>query len=360
MKQEIFDNLSRTAQEQYLLQQEILDGKFGPPDTPFLTTRSLAEQRQVSLVTAHNILVGLCEGGYVQLRGKRYYLSHAQLMEDRKCQSNIIGMLVPHLNNEFFSSLSDAVVESLRQKGYETLVVSATYSPDEVAKILQLFQNLSVAGIVSCVPTTIALYRNISVPCVFLGHSLDNSKCSSVQVNSFAISQKVARHLMKQGYREFMYIGTRNCSLANDIRFIGFQMQLKQNGFDLSPANTLQVSHESHADDGLLMEQLEQHTNPVGIFCYHDLIAAQLYRICKALGKRIPQDVGIVGFDDLSVATTLTPPLTTVQYRIGSMADMTAKLLLDNIQSRNTPYDNYYVEPNLVIRKSTDLRGSRS
>lgn len=361
MEQEVFENLSRTAQEQYLLQQEILDGKYGAPDTAFLTTRALAEQRQVSLVTAHNILVGLCAEGYVQLRGKRYYLSHARLMEDRKRQSNIIGMLVPHLNNEFFSSLADAVVESLRQKGYEVLVVSASYDPEKVKKLLQLFRDLSVAGIVSCVPTageSEGLYRNISVPGVFLGHALDNSKRSSVQVNSFVVSQKVARHLMEQGYREFIYVGTRNRSLEDDVRFTGFQMQLKQNGFDLSPSNTLQVSSESRSDDGLLMAMLERHTNPVGIFCYHDLIAAQLYRVCKALGKRIPADVGIVGFDDLSVATTLTPPLTTVQYRITSMADMTVKLLLDSIHCPNTPYDNYYVEPNLVIRKSTDLSGA--
>lgn len=363
MNNEVFENLSRAAQEQYLLQEEILKGKYGDPGSPFMTTRALAEQRQVSVVTAHNILVGLCAEGYVQLRGKKYYLSHAQLAQDRSWQSNIIGMLVPHLNNEFFSSLTDAVVDSLRQKGYETLVVSTTYDPPEERKVLRLFQNLSVAGIISCVPTpeeNRTIYRSFPAPCVFLGHALDNSKRSSVQVNSFAISQKVARHLMEEGYREFLYVGSRNRSLENDIRFTGFQMQLKQNGFDLGPSNTIQVSSESHADDGLLTELLSRQTRSVGIYCYHDLIAAQLYRVSKSLGLRIPQDVGIVGFDDLSVATTLTPPLTTVQYRIGSMADMTVKLLLDSIRSPDTPYDNYYVEPNLVIRQSTDLSGSRS
>lgn len=362
MKNEVFENLSRAAQEQYLIQEEILKGRYGEPGSPFMTTRALAEQRQVSVVTAHNILVGLCAEGYVQLQGKKYYLSHAKLAEDRSRQSRIIGMLVPHLNNEFFSSLTDAVVDSLRQKGYETLVVSTTYEPEAERKVLQLFQNLSVAGIVSCVPTpeeNRSLYRSFPVPCVFLGHALDNSKRSSVQVNSFAVSQKVARHLMEEGYRQFLYIGSRNRSLENDIRFTGFQMQLKQNGFELNPSDTLQVSNESRADDGLLMELLERQTQSVGIFCYHDLIAAQLYRVCKTLGKRIPQDVGIVGFDDLSVATTLTPPLTTVQYRIGSMADMTVKLLLDSIRSPDTPYDNYYVEPNLVIRQSTGLSGAQ-
>lgn len=158
------------------------------------------------------------------------------------------------------------------------------------------------------------------------------------------------------GYRRFLYIGSRSRSLENDIRFTGFQMQLKQSGFDLE---ALQVSSDSSADDVLLAHTLEGISQSVGIFCYHDLIAARVYRCCKSLGKRIPQDVGIVGFDDLSVATTLSPPLTTVQYRIGSMAEMTVKLMLDSIQDPNTPYDNYYVEPNLVIRGSSTLSGIR-
>lgn len=359
MTEEVFANLSRTAQEQYLLQNEILQGKYGPPGAPFMTTRALAEQRQVSVVTAHNILVGLCSTGYLELRGKKYCLTHEKLMEDHKRHSNIIGMLVPQLNNEFFSSLADSVVESFRQKGYEVLILNATYAPEEEQRLFQLLLHLSVAGIVSCIPTVpenVSLYRNCPVPCVLLGHALDHSKCSSVQVNSFAISQKVAKHLVDMGYRRFLYIGSRSRSLENDIRFTGFQMQLKQSGFDLE---ALQVSSDSCADDVLLTHTLEAVSQSVGIFCYHDLIAARVYRCCKSLGKHIPQDVGIVGFDNLSVATTLSPPLTTVQYRIGSMAEMTVKLMLDSIQDPNTPYDNYYVEPNLVIRGSSALSGIR-
>lgn len=362
MTNEVFANLSRAAQEQYLIQKEILQGKYGQPGHVFMTTRALAEQRQVSVVTAHNILTGLCAAGYLELRGKKYHLAHSQLMEDHNNLTKIIGMVVPHLNNEFFSSLTDAVILSARQKGYEVLVVATAYSPIEEKKVFQLLLNLPVAGIVNCVSTpqeNKSLYRNCPIPCVLLGHSLDGCKRSSVQVNSFAVSQKVARHLLEGGYREFLYIGTKNRLLENDIRFTGFQMELKQHGYALDDQHTLQVSTEPQMDDVQLTHILEDYTQPIGVFCYHDLIAAQVYRACKKLGRRIPEDVGVVGFDDLSVATSLSPPLTTVQYRIASMADMTMKLLLDSIQFSNTSYDNYYVEPNLVIRESSSLSVSK-
>lgn len=357
MENAIFESLPRSAQEQYLLQQEIVAGKYGKPGSPFMTTRALAELRQVSVVTAHNILSGLCDGGYLELRGKRYYLSHAGIVERQSRCTNVIGMLVPQLN-EYFSSLAEAVADSLRKQNYEVLILNTAYSPSEERKLFQLLQHISAAGIISCVPIAPenkALYRDCPTPCVLLGHALDGSKRSSVQVNSFTISQKAAKHLIEEGYREFLYLGSRSCPLETDVRFAGFQMQLKQHGFVLDDRNTLQVSSRNRADDALIAALLEQHREPVGIFCYHDLIAAQLYHVCRRLGKQIPMDVGVVGFDDLSVATALSPPLTTIQYRIGSMADMAVNLILDNIQNPNTPYDNYYVEPNLIIRKSSAL-----
>lgn len=360
MNNDLFANLSRSAQEQYLIQEEILQGKFGHPGEVFMTTRALAELRQVSVVTAHNILTGLCAAGFLELRGKKYYLNHAKLMETHNSQTNIIGLMIPQLNNEFYSSLSDAVIETCRQKGYQVLVLSTSYSTAEEKRVLELMQHLNVAGIINCTPSppeSEVLYRNCPIPCIYLGHALENSKKTSVQVNSFSISQRVARHLIDEGYRKFLYIGTKNLPLESDIRFMAFQMELKANGFLLENRNTLRLSSDGRSDDGRLLQLIKNQDEPVGIFCYHDLLAVQVYRICNLLNKRIPEDVGVVGFDDLSIATSLSPPLTTIQYRIASMADMTVNMLLASIRSSNEPYDNYYVEPNLVIRGSSILSG---
>ena len=97
---------------------------------------------------------------------------------------------------------------------------------------------------------------------------------------------------------------------------------------------------------------MNKHKEPVGIFCYHDLIAAQLYRICYTLGKQIPKDLGIVGFDNLSIATA---PLTSVHYQVQTMAEIALNQLFANIKDPNSAYDNYYVEPILIERKSSIL-----
>ena len=360
MNEELFANLSRSAQEQYLIQDEILRGHYGQPGDVFLTTRALAEQRRVSVVTAHNILAGLCSAGYIELRGKRYYLSHSELLQARNNQARVIGLIVPQINNEFYSSLAEAVVETAGKHGYRVLLMSSSYSPAMERRVFQTLVNLNVAGIINCVPTpseNLHIYLNCPLPCVMLGHSLDKSKISSVQVNSFSISQKVAQNLIEEGYKRFIYIGTKNLVPEHDIRFTAFRLELRQRGYELDEDSIFRLSSDSFDEEARLSRRLVEIEEPVGIFCYHDLLAVQVYRLCSRLSLSIPEDVGVVGFDDLSVASSLTPPLTTVQYRIATMADMAITLLLTKIKTPSAPYDNYYIEPNLIIRKSAALSG---
>lgn len=363
MGTDMFSKLSLSAQEQTLIQDEILKGKYGQPGEAFLTTRALAEERHVSVVTAHNILVGLSEAGYISLRGKRYYLSHGELIKALNSRANVIGMIVPQFNNEFYSSLCDAVVEIARKNDFRVLLTSTGYSSLEERRAVQSFVDQKVAGIINCLPTPNEndyLFRSCPLPCVLLGHSLDKSQISSVQVNSFSISQKVAQNLIEEGYESFIYIGTTTLKPENDIRFTAFKMELRQRGFDLPPSSVFHLSSSaSTPDEVLLTQRLKAQNEPVGIFCYHDLLAVRLYRLCRKLGKRIPEDVGVIGFDDLSVATSLYPPLTTVQYRIGTMADMAMNQLLARIKSPSSPYDNYYIEPNLIIRRSASLSSGK-
>ncbi len=358
MDKTFLTKMKRSTYEQYLLQDEILKGKYGLPGEPFMTTQKLAESRGVSLVTAHNIMSGLCDAGYIELKGKKYYLSYSEQAKHLEIREKVIGLILPHINNEFFSSIADNVIRLARQKGYRVLVMNTSYSAAEEKEILTLFKELGVAGIISCTPTdpeNVPIYRDFTIPCIFLAHSDDSSHKSSVQVNNFPVSQKIAQHLIDQGYRSFLYIGTQHIQIENDIRYIAFQTKLNQEGFSLNKENIILFSQNDKLDTKLLTSALEGQTEPIGVFCYHDLIAVQLYRICSKIGKRIPEDVGVVGFDDLSVSTCLYPPLTTVRYRITSMADTALKLLFEKIKNPDNSYDNYYIEPSLIIRKSTDL-----
>lgn len=358
MGDSLLDNLSLAAKEQAVIQEEILNGNYGKPGDVFLTTRALAEQRHISLVTAHNVLSALTDAKYIELRGKRYFLSHEQLLHDRRVQNNVIGLILSQINNEFYSSISENIVKAAAKAGYRVIIMYAAYSSAEERVVVSSMARYKVAGIINCVhtpPENLKVYENSNIPCVMVGHSLDNSKISSVQVNSFSISGKVAQYLADEGYKRFLYIGTKILQPDEDERRAAFSIGLRQNGYQLRHDDVFRLGTSSKDNTSVLEQRLKQIDEPVGIFCFHDLLAAQVYRICSSIGKKIPSDVGIVGFDDLSIATSLYPTLTTVQYRTETMAEMAVSLLIKKIKSSSAHYDNYYIEPNLVIRGSARL-----
>ena len=358
MEDDIVMSLPRAAQEQYLVGQELVRGDYGRPGEGFMTTRALAQRRGVSIVTAQHIMVGLREQGLIELRGKKYYLSYERQAREHDDRTKLIGVLVPNIKNEFYGAMIKAMKVQALKAGYRVIAMDTAYSREQERTALGLFAHFGVAGVVSspvAVPEGREIYRDCPIPCVLLSHTLEGAKRSSVQVNSFPVAQKIAKHLVEQGYRRFLYLGTKMSRLVDDDRFLGFQAGLRQEGYELADSDILQMPQGYRSAEPVLRQMLERQTEPVGVFCYHDLIAAELCRVCYRLGRSIPLDVGVVGFDDLPIATSVYPTLTTVQYRITSMADMALQLLFKEIRTGEHKYDNYYVDPNLVVRESTTL-----
>ncbi|MEG2252518.1 MAG: substrate-binding domain-containing protein [Clostridia bacterium] len=362
MDDSIVMDLPRASQEKYLIQDEMLQGRYGAPGAPFMTTRELAAQRGVSLVTAQHIMVKLRDDGFIELRGKKYFLSYGEQAKKFDDRSKIIGLLITNLQNEYQGMIAKAIKTLAEREGYRILVMDTAYSREEERKAMELMVDLGVAGILSCpapTPEDGTLYRDCPVPCVLLTHSIKGTKRSSVLVNSFPMAQRIAKHLVEQGYRKFFYLGTQTLRLLEDERCVGFRTGLQREGFALDAADVIQIPQNYKEAAPTLTEMLSRQTEPVGVFCYHDLIAAELYRVCYGIGKKIPDDVGIVGFDDLPVATSIYPSLTTVQYRIMSMAEIALQQLLKEVQTGHHKYDTYYVEPNLIARESTALKNVR-
>ncbi len=358
MNEDLVMRLPRAVQEQYLIREEILKGDYGEPGAPFLTTRALAQRRGVSVVTAQHIMVGLRQEGLIELRGKKYVLAHEELVLEQQVYRKIIGILVPDIHNEFHAAMAKAVKTLAEERGYRAIIMDTGYSCAQEADAVQALVHFGVAGIISTpadVQQDPQLYRSCPVPCVLIAHAVEGSQCSSVQVSSFQVTQKIARHLVEQGYRHFAYLGTQAMRLVQDDRFSGFSTGLKCEGYELFGRDVLQLPQDMQTAELLLYPLLEQAREPLAVFCYHDLIAAALCRVCHRLGKRIPEDVGIVGFDDLPIATSVFPSLTTVRYRITSMAEIALQQLMREIRGQTAEHDNYYVEPTLIKRESTAL-----
>ena len=239
-------------------------------------------------------------------------------------------------------------------------MIVMTSGGDSLAEreILDEFLNLGVSGIFTC-PGKVNVYENCVLPVVYLGRSIVGG--NAVQVNNKSAGAQMASHLVSQGYRHFLYIGTDALPAEQDYRMIGFAAQLVAEGYKLLPEDIFTIHTTDPVKDGqihLIRQRILTTEGPVGIFCYHDLLAFGILDLCRRSGIDVPTKAGVAGFDDLQSADYMGNCLTTISYRYDLMAERAAELMMELLaEPKPILHRDIYVNQAITVRASTLLSG---
>ena len=354
---------------------DIQSGAFGLAGERFLTIRDLAKRFSVSLESACNIMAALSERKLVRLYGKNYYVTNGYVPSAtplgsllRQTRRPLLGMLVKNIDNPFFSSLAKELSEAAHRVGYR-LIVSSGESTKREAEMLEEFLALGVSGVFTCPgseATPNEAYATYPLPLVSLGRELPFANCDNVLVDNYSAGVQVAKHLLSIGCETFAYIGLRNF-LKKDPRLQGFIDRLAREGATLPEEHIITVGKREDGSidvdsmSGSFNQLLHRLTDgkKVGLFCYHDLLGVEAMRLIKRHNKinthhlTIPEDICVVGFDDLPIASAITPPLTTVSYRYATIAEISMEIMKDYIENAAHQTARHEVKSSLIVRDST-------
>ena len=175
-------------------------------------------------------------------------------------------------------------------------------------------------------------------------------------------AQLAVEHLLQLGHRSIGYLGTSNRPRSNRQRLLGYQSKLvaaymphRDEWIVISPGND--ASHEEDVAAGQTSLPSLLDTGVTAIFCYNDMIAAGVLIACRERGIAVPEELSVIGFDNIKMASYLTPPLTTIHQPKIEMGRLATQVLLDLLQNR--PVQNYVLPPALIPRASTALLAHR-
>ena len=350
------------------------DGAFGGPGTPFLTARRLVGIHGVSLDSAMSILSSLRKRRLIRLDGNRYYVSTGFVPpstpygERLSCtRRGYLGMIVNSVDNPFFSSIAKELSNYAAQARYPLLIADTGNQPERDAALIDRFVENGALGIFAAPSIAVdpGIYACCPLPLVSLGRDLGIPNSDAVTADNRAAGRQVADHLWEIGCTRFAYVGIQRY-LHEDPRLYGFAEQLRTRGADLMDNAVLAADYQM--DGGLNYEGISGllgsllHRIPegekLGIFCYHDLLASYTLQRVKHYGHlspgrfRVPEDVAVVGFDDLPIASAIVPPLTTVRYAYASIAEAALSRMLDYMGNPA------HVPEKRVIPSSLCIRGS--
>ncbi len=273
-------------------------------------------------------------------------------------RSRMIGLVVAYLDNQFYPDVLEKLSNALQAEGYHVLVFMASQTAGNVDNVVDELLDYQVDGIIAA---SVALSSSLSarcaaagVPMVLFNRSQDVPGVSTVMTDNFGGGRTVAQFLLAGGHTRFGYIaGWQGASTQRD-REAGFLDGLKAGGQRLH-ARGIGNFRMPEARQATL-EMFNRDDPPDAVFVGNDHMAlAVMDTLRSELGIRVPQDVSVVGYDDVASAAWPAYDLTSIRQPADTMVAATVDLLTAQIEDKGTEPQTRTLDAPLIIRTSARL-----
>ncbi len=269
-------------------------------------------------------------------------------------KSRIIGLVVAYLENQFYPVAIERLSNTLQARGYHVLLFMASNAAGEMERLLGELLAYQVDGIITA---SVAISNDVTqrcadvgIPLVMFNRGQPGSGLSSVTSANLLGGRKVARFLVAGGHRRIAHIsGWQGASTGRD-RAQGLTDGLAEAG--LAPLATLDGMFDRDTAARAAQTLVEAATPPDAIFVGNDHMAFAVIDRLRAMGWRVPQDISVVGYDDVPMAAWGAYDLTTMRQPVGRMVDATVETLLAQIADPHRAAQSVEIDAPLIQRSS--------
>ena len=276
----------------------------------------------------------------------------------RKRQSFSIGVLVQDLNGHYTAEVLSGVEELLMEEGYFFFTASHHGKPDLLEEYPQLMMDRSVEGLI-LVDTM--LEHALPLPVVAVAGHKALPGVTNVVLDQRRGVELALRHLVQLGHKRVAFMRGGSHSADADDRWRCVTTVARDLGLPMENDLCAEVTLRSSGPElgyGPTESLLERGARFTAIFCYNDECAFGAIRALVDHGLRVPQDVSVVGFDDIHSAGFHNPSLTTIRQPLGQMGSVAARILLQRVRGQASFPDSVAILPELVVRESTAAPGA--
>ena len=271
-------------------------------------------------------------------------------------RTKTIGVVVTTITDLFAAEVVSGIEEVACDNGYSILLTNSNADPDREIRVVRSLEESRVDGIVVTSSRVGALYMPIlsrmRVPIVLLNNQHPSEFVHSVMIANTEASMAATRSLIDLGHRRIAYLGDRNGRQSDTERFAGYRQALDSADIPFEPE--LVFHGDGNPEGGMegMVHLLALRDPPTAVFCYDDMTALGVLSQIRTLGLRVPDDISVIGFDDLKIVKYTEPKLTTVRQPMLQMGRLAMETLLD-ILAGSASNHNIKVPGELIVRGST-------
>ena len=273
-------------------------------------------------------------------------------------KSNIIGLIVPDISNTHFSSLVCAVEEVATEYGYNVILLNCNNDPDKERQHLIYLSDSNVAGIIYYNLDTIK-NKDVIEAIKILKCKPDNFDFSNDEIKTTYLQHgegmfDLTKYLVDMGHRQFAYIYGPKELPTFSLRYKGFIECLSKENIEFDNNMMKYCTANKEGGYSAMREFVNERKKFTCVICANDDMAFGAMKLLHERGLNVPEDISIVGFDNVAFAEITIPALTTMNNPIYEMGKRTAKILIDKINGNDKDYQNIYIpyKPELVIRET--------
>lgn len=314
-------------------------------------SRALADDKKINIMTRNRIRKVAEELGYVP---------NILARNLSKKTSNIVGILIPDITNPFFAEVAKTIENYAREKGFSIFLCNTNLSIENERKYIEKLYSYQVDGII-VLPVSLEISHilkrfSIQNNIVFLAYIPQSVKESNyVITDDYKIVYLALNYLINIGHTKIAYLGGEENLLSNMLRKNSFYEIMKH--FKLEPI-IINKNRDNYLNQQDVVEEIKNDLIttkelPSAILTYNDNLALNTIQAIEEIGLKVPDDISIIGIDDISIAKLYNVQLTTVAQDISELGKKCAEIIIKKVINKSKEYEHHILEPRLIVRKST-------
>ncbi|WP_418305589.1 ribose operon transcriptional repressor RbsR [Pantoea vagans] len=272
-------------------------------------------------------------------------------------QTHTIGMLLTTSSNPFYAEVVRGVEESCYQRGYSLILCNTAGDEERMNRSLETLMQKRVDGLLimcteSHLPSVDILNRYPSIPAVMMDWAPFEGRGDIIQDNALLGGELATQHLIDSGYTRIACIAGPQDKTPARMRLEGYRNAMTKSGLEILPGYIVNGDFEFQGGYNGMVELLALERQPEAVFTSNDAMAVGVYHALYQAGMQVPQQMAVMGYDDIELARYLTPPLTTIHQPKDALGELAIDTLIHRLSDPDASQQTLVLTPELVVRGS--------
>jgi len=310
-------------------------------------SRALNNKPDVSEETKKKILKIAKELGYV-----RNFTASSL----RQKQTKTVGVVIADSSNPFYAEVLKGIESAARKYGYQIILMNTDRIYKREEEAIRILLERRVDGLlispVQDKNDDIKYLVDKGTPLVIVGRHFDDIKVDEIHSDEIKGGYIATKHLINRGCRKILMISGFSFKSAARMRLEGYKKALEESRLDYDEEYVIISDIDMKDGYNAVYEAKKKGLVFDGIFCYNDMMAFGAMKALKELGYRIPEDVAVVGYDDIMFSSLVCPPLTTIRIKKFEMGFEAFRMLLQRLKGLRKKVKRKILDVELVVRES--------